>query len=210
MLESLNWTFVVCFFLSLLNKQAGQTFISNLGGPGTEAEVSQTHRIKHTGETNIDYCWPQGSERSQRSEFLLITKPHTSTDFPRNTCSGREKLPIVLINVSATPLFLHSPHPSFFFRLVPITRSAGFFSAFHLHLSCLKPFNGVNCWGNNGADRWDQSNLQSICMGKMETIASRLLGFRHCVSTQVFKIPASTLLITIPFPGMLGCSLKSQ
>lgn len=227
MLESHNWTFVVCFFLSLLNRQdKPSSLIWMVPDPRPR---SPKHRINHTGETNIDYCWTDRRNAGLRAQNVLksssdidsfsLSSPTHLLTFHETLALAGKSCPLSLqqqpdprsvINDLATPFLLHSPHPSFFFLLVPITGSAGFFSAFHLHLSCLKPFNAVNCWGNNGADRWDQSNLQSICMGKMETMASRLLGFPHCVSTLVFKLTASTLLITILFPGMLGCCLKSQ
>lgn len=171
MLESLNWIFA--FFLSLLNKQEGQTFISYLDGPRTKAEVSQTHRINHASETNIHQCWTDRRNAGISAQNILKSSsdidssslpspPHPLTlpmkppalEGKAAHCPFSSSQILLSYKWFSHPSFLHSPDPSFFFLLVPITLSAGRFSAFY-HLSCLKPFNGVNWWGNNGADRWD-------------------------------------------------------
>lgn len=126
-------TILTCLFLSLLNKQAGQTFSSYLDGPRTEAEVSQTTGsitpVKLTyvtaGQTGgtLSSAPRTFSEVQVIERFLLIAKPATSTDSPHE--STRSALPIVpsaaarsssVINDSATPLssILQIPHSSFF------------------------------------------------------------------------------------------------
>lgn len=151
MLERMKWIFVVCFFfLFLLNKQAGQTFISYLEGPRTEAEVSQTHQIDHAYETNTGHHihWLSPWNHSLWwGKAAHCPSSSSQPDPPQYKWFSH---------------ILQIPHSSFFHSLSHFQLATSLLSI--STLSCLKPFNGVNWWGNNGADRRDQSNLHSICI----------------------------------------------
>lgn len=180
-LENLMWIFV--FFLSLLHTQAGQTFSSYLGGSRTggrglpettdrSCQGNKSSFVANTRQKKHQRSCPEPSKKFPIDSSSLPSPPHLPTLPVKPLALAGEKLPIV---PSAAARFssiinefsiLQTPHSSFFqspSRLALQTPSAGRFSAFHLHLSSLKPFNAVK-WtgGNNGADRWDPSNLQWI------------------------------------------------
>lgn len=95
------------------------------------SELSSTPEITDTGRIKADHCPFSRSQLSFNYRWFSSTPFLHLPSFPSSWC---------LILLSFSPLPLQTPSASL--------------SASHLHLSCMKSFNGVNQWENNGRARW--------------------------------------------------------